>query len=269
MEDNSKYDEIIKNIPELVVSVDKDNKLVLIDKELFHSKFGDFENYIGIYHKITEIRSFVRNNLLSENYLNEEWGGIQNFIKFIDETHEEVVCIIDTLWINKINSYVSSERPIEEKIDHLVSEISDLAGVQFFGGNEFVKRKKYLKTKIDELELKNKYSNIQNANKADSECNLNFSDNSFAERIVFLYELGILGFLEQKIRNEIHYFAPNKLAEILSAFTNIQQSTAQSYLNPIYNKNIDSKNNPLTEKNLQKVNDKLMRIGFINKNQPK
>lgn len=262
MGDNSKYEKLTNSIKEFVVSVDKDNKLILIDKDLFYSKFDDYSASNEIFFKLIEIRRLVKNNLLSENYLNEEWGGIQNFKKFIDETYEEIVSIIDTIWINEINSYVLSERPIGEKIDHLTREISDLEGVQFFGGNEFVKRKKYLKTKIDELELKIKTLNANPITKSGQEILLDFSDNSKVEKIVFLYELGILDYLQKKMIDELHGFSANKLAEIISTFTGIEQKTAQSYLNPMFTKDAIQKNNPLTKINLEKVNNKMKDIGF-------
>lgn len=264
MEDNSKYDKLINNIKEFVVSVDKDNKLVLADKNLFHSKFSDYSAYEELFSKLTQLRELVTNNLLSENYLNEEWGGIQNFVKFIDENHEEIVVIIDSIWINEINLYVSSERPVKEKIDHLLNEISGLAGVQFFGGNEFVKRKKYLKTKIDELELKHKYLSVQQDTITETEIILDYSDNSQAEQIVFLHELKILDFLQEKMKVEHYGFSTNKMAEIVSTFTGIKQSYVQSMLNPIFSKRVDQKNNPLTENNLKNVREKLMKIGFNN-----
>ena len=90
---------------------------------------------------------------------------------------------------------------------------------------------------------------------------LDYSDNSIAEKIVFLHELGILDF----IRNRYPLgMSTNKLAEIISGFTGINQTTAQSYINPIYSKRVDMKNTPLTEKNLKSVKEKLLKIGIYN-----
>lgn len=91
---------------------------------------------------------------------------------------------------------------------------------------------------------------------------LDYSDNSQAERIVFLHELGILEYLQHKMNKELHGFSANKLAEIISTFTGIEQSTAQPYLNPIFTKDAIQKNNPLTKINLEKVKNKLKNIGF-------
>ncbi len=92
---------------------------------------------------------------------------------------------------------------------------------------------------------------------------VDFSDNSDAEKIVFLHELGILDFLRTK---EPFNTTTNKLAQAISAFTGIKQTTAQSYLNPIVSKDFSARNNPLTEKNLQIVTRKLMKMGHITKN---
>jgi len=110
-----------------------------------------------------------------------------------------------------------------------------------------------------------KLSKINDNNKIpEPEIFLDYSNNSQAERIVFLHELGILEFLENKMTKELHGFSANKLAEIISTFTNIEQKTAQSYLNPIFTKDTIQKNNPLTNNNLEKVKNKLKNIGFNN-----
>jgi len=116
---------------------------------------------------------------------------------------------------------------------------------------------KYLIT----LKERNKFDDIE-IGKSEPEIFLDYSDNSQAERIVFLYELGILKYLEDKMINELHRFSANKLAEIISTFTGIDQKTAQSYLNPIYSTRVIQDNNPLTKKNLEKVKNKLKDIGF-------
>lgn len=90
---------------------------------------------------------------------------------------------------------------------------------------------------------------------------IDYSDNSSAEKIVFLHELGILDFL--RTRQPLG-MSTNKLAEIISSFTGINQTTAQSYLNPIYSRKVDTKNTPLTEKNLKLAHEKLVKMGFVN-----
>jgi hypothetical protein len=91
---------------------------------------------------------------------------------------------------------------------------------------------------------------------------LDYSDNTAAEKIVFLHELGILEFLMKK---EPFNTSTNKLAEVVTAFTGIGLTTTQPYLNPIYSKQVDQKNNPLTEKNIKTVTEKLIKMGFIRK----
>lgn len=91
---------------------------------------------------------------------------------------------------------------------------------------------------------------------------LDYSDNTAAEKIVFLHELGILEFLMKK---EPFNTSTNKLAEVISSFTGISQTTAQSYLNPIISNQFDAKNNPLTPKQTKTVTEKLIKMGFIRK----
>lgn len=96
--------------------------------------------------------------------------------------------------------------------------------------------------------------------KEEPEAFIDYSDNSDAEKIVFLHVLGILEYLmkQQPFNTSI-----NKLAEVISAFTGINQTTAQSYLNPIISKDVVKSKSPLTEKNLKSVTKKLMKMGYI------
>jgi len=113
-----------------------------------------------------------------------------------------------------------------------------------------------LKT-INELDI-NENNDISN-----TETILDYSDNKYPERIVFMYELGIIEYL----RNIPPFnTSTNKLAEVLSTFTGIKQSTLQSYINPILSKDVDKKKSPLNEKNLKTVREKLLNIGYIPKN---
>lgn len=91
---------------------------------------------------------------------------------------------------------------------------------------------------------------------------LDYSNNPQKEKIVFLHELGILDYLQEKMNNESVNFSANKLAEVISTFTCIDQPTAQSYLNPIFSEYAKQKNNPLTSKTLERVKNKLKDIGF-------
>ncbi|KAF0237325.1 MAG: hypothetical protein FD181_1891 [Prolixibacteraceae bacterium] len=113
--------------------------------------------------------------------------------------------------------------------------------------------------------LIDKEKSLNELNKAanqETETFFDYSNNSMAERIVFMQELGILDYLSTKMQKEFHNFAANKLAEIVSIFSGISQITAQSYLNPIFSKGVDRQKNPVTTKNLKKVRDKLGKIGF-------
>jgi len=89
---------------------------------------------------------------------------------------------------------------------------------------------------------------------------IDYSGNSAAEKIVFLNELGILDLLNKKAPFNT---STNKLAEVISAFTGINQSTAQSYLNPIFSKDVDKSKSPISEKNLKSVSEKLIKMGYI------
>lgn len=117
------------------------------------------------------------------------------------------------------------------------------------------------KRKIDFLsELSESTDNIkENDDIKDVQIPLDYSNNSDAEKIVFLHEIGVLDFLRQK---QPFNMSTNKLAEVVSSFTGINQTTAQSYLNPIFSKGVDKSKSPLSAKNLKSVSEKLMKMGY-------
>lgn len=141
--------------------------------------------------------------------------------------------------------------------------ISHIELCQFF--LELIRLDKEFKEEIKAEESKLLLtSSHANENVDNQEMYLDYSENNYAERIVFLSELGILDFLRDKMNKEMGLgaFNANKLAEVVSAFTNVVQTTGQSYLNPIFSKDVDQEKNPLTPKNIEKVKKKLMKIGF-------
>jgi hypothetical protein len=91
-----------------------------------------------------------------------------------------------------------------------------------------------------------------------SESPIDNSDISSAEKIAFLYELGILDGIRKR---QPEGMSINKLAQVVSNITGINQTTVQSYLNPIYSKKVDQKNSPLKEKILSSVHEKISKIG--------
>jgi hypothetical protein len=92
---------------------------------------------------------------------------------------------------------------------------------------------------------------------------IDLSDTTAAEKIIYLHKTGILEFL-----GKIQPFntSTNKLASLLSAITGENQLTIQSAINPIVNKDSGQKNNPLnTEKTVSKVENQLVNLGFKSK----
>jgi hypothetical protein len=93
----------------------------------------------------------------------------------------------------------------------------------------------------------------------EQDINIDYSHNTYVERIVFLHELGILEYLR-----DIPLFngSINKLAEIVSTFSGIEQETIYPIINPIYSKKVKKKS-PLSPDKLKSVHEKLMKIGYI------
>lgn len=162
---------------------------------------------------------------------------------------------------SEIEQRLSEIKDFSNRINFLFDEksrfISNNRGVE---ADQVIQKFNTLIEKEKSLFELNKAQN--NNTESEPEIFLDYSNNSKAERIVFLKELGILDFLRDKMNEDIHCLASNKLAEIVSTFTDIPQSTAQSYLNPIYSQKVDQSKNPITEKSLMKVKQKLKNIGF-------
>ena len=119
------------------------------------------------------------------------------------------------------------------------------------------------KERIDKDERKQHFTSSASHGQVENpEIALDYSNNVNSERIVFLSELGILDYLQNKMNVKLHGCSVNKLAEVVSKFTGVPQSTVQSYLNPMFSKGVDQNNNPATPKNINKVKNKLKDIGF-------
>jgi len=91
---------------------------------------------------------------------------------------------------------------------------------------------------------------------------IDLSDSSHTEKIIYLHELGIIDFLRTK---QPFNTSINSLATVLSAITGVKPETKhiQSMLNPIISKEAGQKNNPLnSKKTVSKVQNQLINIGF-------
>lgn len=81
------------------------------------------------------------------------------------------------------------------------------------------------------------------------------------EKVLFLYELGVLDFLRTKSPFNTSI---NRLADVLHRILEERQTTLQSYLNPMYSDNTYQDNNPLNKrKAVEKVRIALAEIGFV------
>ncbi|HRL08926.1 MAG TPA: hypothetical protein PLZ88_05645 [Aliarcobacter sp.] len=89
---------------------------------------------------------------------------------------------------------------------------------------------------------------------------VDYSDAGANEKVVFLYELGVLDFLKN---NSPFNTSTNSLASVLSAITGENIRTIQPYINPIFNNEIQQDKNPLKSIKLtNKVKKKLSDIGY-------
>ncbi len=97
----------------------------------------------------------------------------------------------------------------------------------------------------------------------DSGVEIDLSNTNAKEKIIYLHELGVLDFLRDK---QPFISSINKLASVLSAITGEKSGTLQSYLNPMYSKDVSDKNNPLNnKKKVDVIVSQLIKIGFTPK----
>lgn len=249
-------------ISDFILSLDDCGKMVILPYESFVKKLESHDPEDQ--KKILDVFNNCRMKVAHEC---PGWKEIY-FGSFIDRKLKKI-------WYEKyeynkkiafetVESIIDISDTTAEKINKLLKLKDDLISSN---GNTIVPRIDiallYLNSKLKILkELKD----IENENGADAggEISVDYSDNKILERIIFLYELGILEFLEKKMRSELHNFSANKLSEILSSFMGVGQTTLQSYLNPIYSKDSDQSNNPLKSQKLEIVKAKLLSMGFKN-----
>lgn len=240
------------------IEVARMNNLFSDEAKDFNSKFLELysqsidEKYFWQYCTLNTYE-FVYQNRLNEFLNNNPDGNETNFIE-----KEKIFMFGHKLhWQLREHKFYrfdiepNKNRTTEIELDFIDSEIRDKINYTQEKKLQFLDQKLNLPKVATELQLKQ-----------EPEIFLDYSNNSKVERIVFLHELGILDFLQEKMKKELHYFSPNKLAEIISTFTDIQQRTVQPMLHPIFEKGVNQKNNPLTENNLIKVKNKLKDIGF-------
>jgi hypothetical protein len=116
----------------------------------------------------------------------------------------------------------------------------------------FDKRKKYLNTKLTELELP-----------IFDSLNVDFIDLgkiSAKEKMVYLYKLGVIGFL---LKEQPFTSTGNGLASILCSILGENKKTIQPIISAIVSNNLTNKNHPLyTESTEKRVIQHLINIGF-------
>ncbi len=118
------------------------------------------------------------------------------------------------------------------------------------------KQKKYTEY-LQKWLVENKSNNLKV-----EEPEVDLSDTTATEKIIYLHELGIINFLRTK---QPFSTSINSLATVLSAITGVKPETRhiQSMLNPMISKEAGQKNNPLNSKTtVAKVQKQLNDIGF-------
>lgn len=268
-----------KNIADFIVNVDGDGKICLLPYNEFLKKYFGFKEEEKT-RLLFEFEELLETGKVSPDYLLKEWNK-NEFERLIHSKKKNINATVvleaklnfSIKIRNKFDSIIKSNISLNKKIISLSQLIKDY--IQFYGKKQFDDDLLYndLESELNHLkemqaqeqleQEREKFELVDSENEFKRhETQIDYSNNSKTERIVFLHELGILDFMQKKMIKELHGFSINKLAEIISTFTDIDQKTAQSYLNPMFTKDAIQKNNPLTKSNLEKVKTKLNNIGF-------
>ena len=188
------------------------------------------------------------------------------FIEYID-ANEMVFYLaeiedIKNNFVEELGGYIFRFEPTKKDNEYLADYlIKSIIRIDLFSEYiDFTQKRKieFLEAKLKSIEKDNKEIPFE-----DSEIQfLDYSGNKIAERITVLNEIGIINYLRKL---EPFNVSTNRLAELLSLFMNEEQTTIQSYINPIVNGE-NGKNNPLTSKNIKNVHLKLGQIGMNPKN---
>jgi len=193
-----------------------------------------FKNYFIKYSNKAEIVKGITSSIINLELLNNKL----NWLRFLFKDSQ------------KIANKIEVKNVIDDDDSFLEFSIKSIIENRVLPLIEFI---------IVEIELTLK-SSTPKKTIIENEKIIDFSDSKGTEKIIILSQLGILDFLKEKQPFNV---STNALASALSGVTGIKTGTLQSYINPIFNPNIEQKNNPLKkEKSVTKINQKLISIGF-------
>lgn len=190
------------------------------------------------------------------------------YLKSIEENYYWNYCsflVYKNTHESRLTSYANRNDNTSEKLEPSFNEReirsinSSLEHLYFkhFDSKTIDKVKIASELKINYLKVKLK--NLQ-TNELQNDFNLDISDASATDKIIYLSQLGVLDFLRTKSPFNMSI---NQLATVLSAITGEKKATLQPMLNPIFSAETNQKNNPLNKsKNTTKIKGTLNNIGF-------
>jgi hypothetical protein len=219
-----------------------------------------FNHELGSTNNIDELRACMLESIftVSRNL----------YLKSIEENYYWKYCsflVYKNTHESRLTSYANRNDNTSEKlepsfIEHEISSINsslEYLYFKYFDSKTIEKVKIASESKINYLKAKLK--SLQN-NELQNDFNLDISDTSATDKIIYLSQLGVLDFLRTKSPFNMSI---NQLATVLSAITGEKTATLQPMLNPIFSTETNQKNNPLNKsKNTTKIKGTLNNIGF-------
>ena len=145
--------------------------------------------------------------------------------------------ISDSYTIIFLRDKVNDE--INEKLDYYNSLLSELQSI--------------IESEYDKIKIEDKIE----INEPEA---IDLSDTTATEKIIYLHKLGVIDFLRTK---QPFISVPDKVSQVISAFTGIKIDSVRPMIRPILNNDFEDRKNPLNSKNpVNKVTKQLNEIGF-------
>lgn len=154
----------------------------------------------------------------------------------------------------------------DETFDDIVWSLSERdcedAEIIFEGMSEFLYEiDELIRHEQNDIKKSSPVNNNNNNNtEKDEEELIDYSENSFSSKVIFLEKLGVIEYLKNKPPFST---SVNSLANALSGVTGVKATTLQPMLNAMLSKGTSDKNNPLKSiKTVNVVLNKLTNIGY-------
>lgn len=271
----SKIDNTIKNLQQAIVNLTPGLSFLFIDEildsvsfdetltinqEIFKTYPDEVTNIINHIVKKTDINKPEQSQKYFFNMFNDLFDNVEEVKSFKESDYE--LEYRNVLQLNQENNKTNNIIQSDHKKNHINQIESIKSKLKNIDISEFYNKLDVLKNALfySVNRIKETIESINpHLEKAENYIDIDLSDMSYSEKIIFINELGIIDF----IRKTHPYISNNKLASIITGITGMNHRTAQSYINPIINTACRQDKNPYhSTKTVEKVKKKINALDF-------